>query len=93
MLVSELVPKGPSSAILPGCTRSCLGASPLPRLQDDPGQSDVLRDNVCLIFRAEHRCLKMSISANRADFLIKTWGEALADIILFVSRSLLKPKE
>ena len=36
LLVNELVPKGPSSAILPGRTRSCLGASPLPRLQDDP---------------------------------------------------------
>ena len=89
----SLFQRDPASAILPGRTRSSSPSQTEGHSVGWPGQSDVLRGNVCLIFQAERRCLKMSISANRADFLIKTWGEVLTDIILFVSRSLLKPKE
>lgn len=91
--LESLFQRDPASAILPGRTRSSSPSQMEGHSAGRPGQSDVLGGNVCLIFQAERRCLKMSISANRADFLIKTWGEVLADIILFVSRSLLKPKE
>lgn len=61
-------------------------------MQKDLDHQDVLKGGVCED-PSEFMGPNVGIPTNRAGFLIKTWGRALPDIILFVSCFFLKPRQ
>lgn len=61
-------------------------------VQKDLDHQDVLKGGVCED-PSEFMGPNVGIPTNRAGFLIKTWGRALPDIILFVSCFFLKPRQ